>query len=309
MAEPRSCGVWGELRSIRPVVVTSQLTPTVLSTARVIARPGMARLLTHDYSRMLDLAVSVLSRDSPEPPWQLIVDQLVDALGGTAAVLSEVHLSSGTGQVTAWTPGSLGSLPLDSVLHSHAQSGHPLLFHYATTGDRTPLAVTDLVDELTWRGSRAYALTHQTLRSRFHFAVPLPATAGSTRSFVVHRDGPDFTERERAYARRLQPLLVSVDAHFRCLRQWRGAGSASGAGTREDVRGALRLSPRETAVLVLLADALTAEAIAHRLGITVRTVHKHLQNLYRKLGTCDRLATVLRAQALGLLPEQGTTPL
>jgi ATP/maltotriose-dependent transcriptional regulator MalT len=31
-------------------------------------------------------------------------------------------------------------------------------------------------------------------------------------------------------------------------------------------------------------------------------VHRHLQHLYRKLGTTDRLATVLRAKSLGLLP-------
>jgi ATP/maltotriose-dependent transcriptional regulator MalT len=31
-------------------------------------------------------------------------------------------------------------------------------------------------------------------------------------------------------------------------------------------------------------------------------VNKHLERLYRKLGTSDRLTTVLRAQALGLLP-------
>jgi DNA-binding NarL/FixJ family response regulator len=62
------------------------------------------------------------------------------------------------------------------------------------------------------------------------------------------------------------------------------------------------LTPREHAVLTLLADALTAGAIARRLGISKRTVHKHVQNLYRKLGTSDRLSAVLYAHAHGLLP-------
>jgi DNA-binding NarL/FixJ family response regulator len=48
---------------------------------------------------------------------------------------------------------------------------------------------------------------------------------------------------------------------------------------------------------------MTAEAIGRRLGISNRTVHKHTENLYRKLAATDRLMAVLRAQALGLLPS------
>lgn len=66
-----------------------------------------------------------------------------------------------------------------------------------------------------------------------------------------------------------------------------------------------RLTTRELATLRLLAESLTADAIARRLGITVGTVHKHLASLYRKLGTSDRLETVLCAQRLGLLPAAG----
>jgi DNA-binding CsgD family transcriptional regulator/tetratricopeptide (TPR) repeat protein len=65
----------------------------------------------------------------------------------------------------------------------------------------------------------------------------------------------------------------------------------------------VRLTIREQEVLTLLADSMTAEAIARRLGISPRTVHRHLQNLYRKLGATNRLAAVLSAQTLGLLPD------
>ncbi|GGQ76747.1 helix-turn-helix transcriptional regulator [Couchioplanes azureus] len=64
-----------------------------------------------------------------------------------------------------------------------------------------------------------------------------------------------------------------------------------------------RLTPRELSILRLLADSLTAATIARRLGISPGTVHKHLGRLYRKLGTSDRLATVLRARETGLLPD------
>ncbi|WNV88525.1 LuxR C-terminal-related transcriptional regulator [Umezawaea sp. Da 62-37] len=66
--------------------------------------------------------------------------------------------------------------------------------------------------------------------------------------------------------------------------------------------GGHRLTQRELTVLHLLAEGLTADSIARRLDISPRTVHRHLQHLYRKLGTTDRLATVLHAKSLGLLP-------
>jgi DNA-binding CsgD family transcriptional regulator len=67
------------------------------------------------------------------------------------------------------------------------------------------------------------------------------------------------------------------------------------------------LTPREFTVLILLAEALTAAAIGRRLGISARTVHRHLEHLYRKLNTSDRLGAVLRAQDLGLLPPRADT--
>ena len=67
-----------------------------------------------------------------------------------------------------------------------------------------------------------------------------------------------------------------------------------------------RLAPRELSVLHLLAESLTAATIARRLDLSTGTVHKHRgPALYRKFGTTDRLATVLRAREAGLLPETG----
>ncbi|MBW4718457.1 helix-turn-helix transcriptional regulator [Saccharothrix obliqua] len=66
------------------------------------------------------------------------------------------------------------------------------------------------------------------------------------------------------------------------------------------------LTEREHMVLTVLAEGLTADAIARRMDISPRTVHRHLQHLYRKLGTTDRLSAVLRAQSLGLLTGDST---
>ncbi|MFC8420016.1 response regulator transcription factor [Streptomyces sp. NPDC057236] len=79
---------------------------------------------------------------------------------------------------------------------------------------------------------------------------------------------------------------------------------SSGSDRRQQVNHALAtpLAPRETNVLHPPATGLTAEVIGRRPGIPPRTVHKHLNALYRKLGAADRLSTVPRAQDAGLLP-------
>lgn len=72
-------------------------------------------------------------------------------------------------------------------------------------------------------------------------------------------------------------------------------------GRSDSGRKAPALTRRQHQVLALLARGLTAAAIARRLCLSPRTVAKYQEQTYRKLGTSDRLTTVLRAQRLGLL--------
>jgi len=58
------------------------------------------------------------------------------------------------------------------------------------------------------------------------------------------------------------------------------------------------LTPREREVLAWLASGKTDREIAEILGRSVRTVHKHLEHLYAKLGVETRTAAVLRASTL-----------
>lgn len=121
-----------------------------------------------------------------------------------------------------------------------------------------------------------------------------PVQAGRARivaaALFAQADRPDRERRELDQARTLldacEPGLFD-----RAGTTWAGAVPDHG------------LTEREHKVLTVLAQGLTAEAIARRMDISPRTVHRHLQNVYRKLGTTDRLSTVLRAQSMGLLVE------
>jgi len=66
---------------------------------------------------------------------------------------------------------------------------------------------------------------------------------------------------------------------------------------------AIRLTPRETDVLRLIARGCTYEQVADRLGVSLHTVTSHIKNAYRKLGVRSGAAAVMRAVELQLLGE------
>ncbi len=64
------------------------------------------------------------------------------------------------------------------------------------------------------------------------------------------------------------------------------------------------LSDRQRKILFMIADDLTNNEIARKLGYSIPTVKKDLQEIMRMLGTADRRTTAGRARELGLLPDR-----
>jgi len=62
-----------------------------------------------------------------------------------------------------------------------------------------------------------------------------------------------------------------------------------------------QLTPRETEVLLLMAEGLDNHAISEQLGIGFTTVRGHVQNILEKLDAHSKLEAVARAARAGLL--------
>lgn len=110
-----------------------------------------------------------------------------------------------------------------------------------------------------------------------HRAVVVLEQAGSRARLTLHRGEP-FDQQDLA-------LLHLVRPHLRGA-MWRAAHE-----------GTSRLTPRQLRVMALVARGATDRAIAHELGISRRTVGKHLENAYAVLGVHDRTSAALVVDA------------
>ena len=131
----------------------------------------------------------------------------------------------------------------------------------------------------------------------------LPVAAGEA-GFTVVLVGTPYRPDERGEAR-----LDVVRRHLEVLERTHANEHAT---TPDALHRSMRPSPtmaidapslttRELEVLRMLANGLLARTMALRLGVSERTVHKHLGNVYAKLDVHDRLLAVRRAESLGLL--------
>jgi DNA-binding CsgD family transcriptional regulator len=148
----------------------------------------------------------------------------------------------------------------------------------------TPLTATHL-----HRRGRCAELSRSGAREhRIYLDAPRSEDCdGSARSCAIVlgiavRDGrTELEERDQAILEALRrPLLAALVA----LRR-----TASLAAEYE-------LTQRELAVLRLVGTGSTNSAIARTMGISPRTVAKHLEHVYRKLDVCNRAAAVSRTQ-------------
>lgn len=253
------------------------------------------------YERMLSVAVAALHERDPDRLWPLLAEALPGVCGGDALIykLDEWNESSGT---VGLSPGAPAFDLLGEESMGLLRAGYPFAHHYATEHDRAPVTARQAAGT-RWPSSPTARLIGELMDVDQVLAIPLPGSGTPVTGCLIYRSGKDFDDDHIRLGRQVQPLLAAVEQQRRLLERWqRTVVAADAAGAPDGPAQDCDLTPRETTVLLLLTDALTAAAIGRRLGISSRTVHKHVENIYRKLGTRDRISTVLRAQHLGLVP-------
>jgi len=161
--------------------------------------------------------------------------------------------------------------------------------------DRLPAVVDGVPDD-------SPVLTNDAALGQVLVLVPRPAiepsagVVGSRGVAFASNDG--FAEADVALLREAVPVLVALLPHVIAASQRRQRAEAG-----QQAAGEFGLTARELEVLELLAQGLLATSIASRLSLSPRTVHKHLGNIYDKLGVHDRLVAVSLARSRYLVPD------
>ena len=221
-----------------------------------------------------------------------LIDQslrcLEESFPGSLVSFNRIDLARGTGAAAFRPYRADHDRAVDGVVR--LLSEHPLYRWYTSQPDWSPVRISDVMPWERFRRTRLFAEVLAPIGACHTIAIMMvPPSSGQFVFFAITRADPDFTDDELKLCRSLQPSLVAL---YTALTL---AGHTSPHGETTI------LTRREHAVLGYLADGLTAEAIARRMSTRPATVRKHLQNLYAKLGTSDRLGAVIRGRDLGLL--------
>ncbi|MGZ5084942.1 MAG: helix-turn-helix transcriptional regulator, partial [Usitatibacter sp.] len=173
---------------------------------------------------------------------------------------------------------------------------HPLVRYHAFAGGRTTHRISDSLSRRDFRRTPLYADYYRRVGLEHAMAVPLYVDSRTLVSIVLNRRGLDFSERDRERLELLRPHLGFL---------YRQACADTAAAQPQPAP--LRLAPvrpdpvapgltvREGEVMHWLSCGKTDAEIAALLSISPRTVHKHLQRIYEKLGVETRTAAVVRA--------------
>jgi DNA-binding CsgD family transcriptional regulator len=202
---------------------------------------------------------------------QLGVEHLPALVASEFTTLSICHLASGRREVFGMPAGALSAE--DRAAFDRHFHEHPLVRYHAYQGGRTTQRISDALPLSEFRRSALYNDYYRRVRIDHAMALPIYVGNGLLVSFVLNRARRDFTDRERALLEVMRPHLSRIYTRMTC-----GDG----------------LTARESEVLRWVAAGKSDGQIGAILRISPRTVQKHLQSVYEKLGVESRTAAVMR---------------
>ena len=203
--------------------------------------------------------------------------------------LSACNLATGRRRVVSDVPGAIAEREIAAFdRHFHE---HPLVRAHGRNAGAVTHRISDLVDAGDFHASDLYNEYYRAIGIDHALAVPIHVHRNELVSFVLNRSRRDFSDRDVAC---LELVRVHLGNLFRLGREVADARAAWGVPAEEPIDDAAPLTAREREVIGWLAAGKPDRDIADILGISRRTVHKHLQRIYEKLGVETRTAALSR---------------
>jgi len=235
--------------------------------------------------RAVSLVDSLAELDAPEGFAAIVLPGLAELVDCDVATYNEIGPAPGQTSYADYPSGVLDpATQADFAAHVHE---HPLVNHYRATGTGEPVMISDFLSLERFHRLGLYAEFFRAISVEHQIAVSLPGADQQVIGVALSRSGRDFSGQDRALLSVLRGPLIA--ALLRARSRQRAARALGTAG----------LTDREIAILQLVAAGRTNSAIAHQFGLSPRTVAKHLEHVYRKLGVTSRAAAVSRMTAGG----------
>jgi DNA-binding CsgD family transcriptional regulator len=172
-----------------------------------------------------------------------------------------------------------------------AEHGHqnPLIQRYARTADTRSYRFSDVVSQSELHSLALYREFYAELGVEHQIAFVIKVSPPLYVGVALSRCARDYSDAERKMLDRARPYLIQIYRSalaYSVLEARCQAREPVGPQALQLVE--LGLTPREAAVLSRVARGLSNADIAAELSVSERTIGKHLQHCYRKLGVANR---------------------
>lgn len=190
---------------------------------------------------------------------------------------------------------------------------NPLMRRNIETLDGRPYRFSDVISTDELHQLDLYLEVYAPMGVEHQMAFTLPATPGRVIAIALSRSDPDYTDAERDIVERARPFLIQAwrnALEHTALRDELAArplGPANGDGAAVEQLRAQGLTERQAQVLALIARGRSNRDVGAILGITDRTVQKHLEHCYRILDLPGRSAAAEMVWRLLAEDEAGGT--
>ncbi|MGZ5035013.1 MAG: helix-turn-helix transcriptional regulator [Usitatibacter sp.] len=236
--------------------------------------------------KALDFMLDVTAVGHSEALVRAVVEGLPRLVDSELTTLSICDLEAGTRRVVSYPRDAIA--PGEQACFNRLIHTHPLVRYHSSHADGGAQRISDCADWPQFRRQELYSDYYRRIGIDHVVAVPVVASSGLVMSYVLNRRGRDFDDRECALLDAMRPALANL---YR-FSSW------AGASPETEAPAGPRLTPREEEVLRWVAAGKSDKQVAITLGTSLRTVHKHLENAYAKLGVTNRTAAVMRLEGM-----------
>ncbi len=199
----------------------------------------------------------------------------------------------------AWRPLSIASdcseyAALQSKYHPALEEHlpeHPLVESYTKAIRRGVSKISDFATRSQFHRLGIYSDYYRPLGVEHQIAFELPVSKAKLSTYVFGRTRRDFSERDRTLLHLMKPYLIYTYRTLLYRTRLRHIGFVPSCGLEQ-----FDLTPREREVLAWVAKGKTNPDIGSILGLSHRTVQKHLEHIFIKL----RVETRTAAAAIAL---------